>query len=124
MPEPIVVRDPEVCGGVPCIRGTRLTVDAVQAWVDHAGWDETRRQYPWQLRKLTEAEQREIMGFPRLPSEPRSAGDDHDVDVSPYGAGIDGCLFVRPADIPALTEAHASYERWESEVAEWEAERS
>jgi uncharacterized protein (DUF433 family) len=55
--------DPEVCHGRPVMRGTRVWVDSVFAYVDHEGrldWHEFRRDYPSVTRAAAEA----VAGLP------------------------------------------------------------
>lgn len=133
MPDPIVVRDPEVCGGVPTIRGTRIMVWIIQQRLENPRerWSDVIRDYP-SLSTLTTEEKNQIVMYPSCSrSWPcasvtvRLASGEGAIYVDDQGTDT---IEVNPADIPALivalTEAHAAYERWEAAVREWEAEHA
>ncbi len=55
-----IVRDPQVCGGSPVIRGTRVTLKTILASLaEGASVDEILRDFP----SLTEADVRAVVAF-------------------------------------------------------------
>ena len=55
-----IVRDPQICGGQPVIKGTRVLVRVVLGYLAHGETTETiRREYP----SITEEDVRAVIAF-------------------------------------------------------------
>jgi len=55
MSDDLIISDPEIMGGTPCIRGTRITVYAIAARMKTERADELLADYPYITRNAIEA---------------------------------------------------------------------
>ena len=56
----VIVRDPQICGGEPIVRGTRVTVRTILASLAEGAWiDEILADFP----TITEAQVRAVIAF-------------------------------------------------------------
>ncbi|MCX6048522.1 MAG: DUF433 domain-containing protein [Chloroflexi bacterium] len=62
----VIVRDPQICGGEPIVRGTRVTVRTILASLAEGAWiDEILADFP----TLTEIQVRAIIAFAAASAE-------------------------------------------------------
>ena len=62
----VIVRDPQICGGEPVVRGTRVTIRTILASLAEGAWlDEILADFP----TLTEAQVRAIIAFAAASAE-------------------------------------------------------
>lgn len=62
----LIVRDPQICGGEPVIRGTRVTMRTILASLAEGAWiDEILADFP----TLTEAQVRAVVAFAAASAE-------------------------------------------------------
>ena len=65
-PDNVIVRDPEICGGEPVIRGTRVTLRTILASLAEGAWmDEILADFP----TLTEAQVRGVIAYAAASAE-------------------------------------------------------
>jgi uncharacterized protein (DUF433 family) len=62
----VIVRDPQICGGEPTVRGTRVTVRTILASLAEGAWiDEILADFP----TLTEEQVRAVIAFAAASTE-------------------------------------------------------
>lgn len=62
----MIVRDPQICGGEPVVRGTRVTIRTILASLAEGAWiDEILADFP----TLTEAQVRAVIAFAAASAE-------------------------------------------------------
>lgn len=62
----VIVRDPQICGGEPVVRGTRVTVRTILASLAEGAWlDEILTDFP----TITEAQVRAVIAFAAASAE-------------------------------------------------------
>lgn len=62
----VIVRDPQICGGEPIVRGTRVTVRTILASLAEGAWiDEILADFP----TITEAQVRAVIAFAAASAE-------------------------------------------------------
>lgn len=62
----LIVRDPQICGGEPVVRGTRVTIRTILASLAEGAWiDEILDDFP----TLTEAQVRAVIAFAAASAE-------------------------------------------------------
>ena len=62
----VIVRDPQICGGQPVVRGTRVTVRTILASLAEGAWiDEILADFP----TVTEAQVRAVIAFAAASAE-------------------------------------------------------
>lgn len=74
----VIVRDPQICGGEPVVRGTRVTIRTILASLAEGAWiDEILTDFP----TLTEEQVRAVIAFAAA-----SAEEDFPVPALPLAA--------------------------------------
>lgn len=62
----VIVRDPQICGGEPIVRGTRVTVRTILASLAEGAWiDEILADFP----TITETQVRAVIAFAAASAE-------------------------------------------------------
>ena len=62
----VIVRDPQICGGEPTVRGTRVTIRTILASLAEGAWiDEILADFP----TLTEVQVRAVIAFAAASTE-------------------------------------------------------
>lgn len=62
----VIVRDPQICGGEPIVRGTRVTVRTILASLAEGAWiDEILADFP----TITEVQVRAVIAFAAASAE-------------------------------------------------------